>query len=97
MAHAALSSSPPLRQIDSIVVSKINPETGKPDNIFALQGGLSDPAHLRANMTLDAALSVPIEQTSQQVNQLAIARQQEQQLELQQQQQAQQQRGPVLS
>lgn len=97
MAKAALSSTPPLRQIDSVVASKINPDTGKPDNIFAIQGGLHDPTHLRAHLPLDAALSAPIEQTSQQVNQLAQVRQQEQQQQDMQQQQQAQQRGPVLS
>lgn len=96
MAKAALANTPPLSQIDSVVTSKINPDSGKPDNIFAVQGGLHDPAHLRAHLPLDTALSAPIEQTSQQVNQLAQVRQQEQQQEMQQQQ-VQQQRGPVLS
>lgn len=96
LAKAALSNTPPLRAIDSVVVSKVNPETGKPGNVFAVQGGLHDPAHLRADMPLDAALSAPLDETRQQVNQLALVRQQEQQQELQQQQ-VQQQRGPVMS
>lgn len=97
LAKAALSATPPLRAIDSVVASKVNPETGKPDLVFAVQGGLHDPAHLRAHLPLDAALSAPLEETRQQVNQLAMVRQQEQQQQDLQQQQVQQQRGPVLS
>lgn len=98
MAKAALSNTPPLKNIDSVVVSKINPDTGKPENIFAVQGGLSDPGHVRAHERLDVALAAPVEQTSQDVNKLAVVRQQEMQQELEQQQQVQQQqRGPVIA
>lgn len=100
LAKAALSHMPPLRAIDHAVLSKPNPETGKPDLVFAVQGGLHDPAHLRTHVPLDAALATPLEETRQQVNQLALTRQQEQQQEQQQelqQQQVQQQRGPALS
>lgn len=96
MAKLALDGN--LRQIDHVVVSRISPVTGQPANVFAVQGGLTDPGHMRAHMSLETALAAPIEQTSQQVSQLAVVRQQEQQRELDQQQQvALQQRGPVLS
>lgn len=95
LAKAALSNEPPLRAIDSVLASNVNPETGKPDLVFAVQGGLDDSAHVRTYLPLDAALSAPLDQTSQQVNQLALARQQEQQQEFQRQ--VQEQRGPVMS
>ena len=96
LAKAALTNTPPLRAIDHAVVSTINPQTGRSDNVFAVQGGLYDPAHTRVHLSLEAALTAPLEDTCQQVNHLAVARQQEQQQELQQQQ-VHQQRGPVLS
>jgi peptidoglycan hydrolase-like protein with peptidoglycan-binding domain/predicted chitinase len=97
LAHAALASTPPLRQIDSVVVGHNNPATGIPDNAFAVQGGLTDPAHLRAHTALDQALRTPLEQSSEIVNQLALARQQElQQLQQTQQIDAPSQHAPVM-
>jgi hypothetical protein len=96
LAKAALSNTSPLRAIDHVVVSTINQKTGRSDNVFAVQGGLHDPAHTRVHLPLEAALTAPLEESRRQVNHLAIARQQEQQQDLQQQQ-VQQQQGPVLS
>ena len=94
LAKAALSATPPLRAIDSVVASKTNPQTGQPDHVFAVQGDLHNPARLRAHLTMEAALAAPLEESRQQVNQLAVMRQQEQEQEMQQ---AQQRRGPVMS
>lgn len=99
LAHAALANTPPLRQIDHVVVGRSNPATGMPDNAFVVQGGLTDPAHVRAHTALDQALRTTPDQSQEVVNQLAITRQQEQQQ--QEQQQAMgidppSQRGPVL-
>lgn len=78
LSEAALSATPPLTRIDQVVLGHNRLDTGKPDRIFALQGGLDDPAHNRAQLPLDQALAKPLDQTSERVNELTLAQQREQ-------------------
>lgn len=62
-----------LQHVDHVVMGKNN------ENLFAVQGSLSDPAHLRAHVSVEQAARTPVEQSDERllaVNQ-SIAQQQE--------------------
>ena len=51
--------------IDHVVPSnRIDPQTGRPEAVFVVQGELNDPAHRRIAVNMEQALSQTIEQSS---------------------------------
>ncbi len=53
-----------LTRIDHAVSGKIDPQTGRPETLFHVQGALDDPAHRRIGVNMEQALSQSIEQSS---------------------------------
>lgn len=51
-------------RIDHAVPGKIDPQTGRPETLFLVQGALDDPAHRRIGVNMEQALSQSIEQSS---------------------------------
>ena len=51
-------------RIDHAVPGKIDPQTGRPEALFLVQGALDDPAHRRIGVNMEQALSQSIEQSS---------------------------------
>ena len=49
---------------DHAVPGKIDPQTGRPETIFLVQGALDNPAHQRIAISVDQALSQSLEQSS---------------------------------
>ncbi|MFZ5636662.1 MAG: peptidoglycan-binding protein [Pseudomonadota bacterium] len=49
---------------DHVVPGKTDPQTGRPEAIFVVQGALDNPAHQRIAINVDQALSQSIEQSS---------------------------------
>ncbi|MBL8263318.1 MAG: hypothetical protein JNM58_12915 [Xanthomonadaceae bacterium] len=50
---------------DHAVPGKINPQTGRPETIFFVQGALDDPAHRRIPVNVEQALSQSIDRSSE--------------------------------
>lgn len=50
---------------DHAVPGKINPQTGRPETIFFVQGALDDPAHRRIPVNVEQALSQSLERSSE--------------------------------
>jgi hypothetical protein len=70
-----------LTSFDHAVPGKIDPQTGRPGTIFFVQGALEDPAHRRIAVSVEQALSQPLERSSE-VAQMALqAREQARALE----------------
>ena len=52
-------------RVDHVVPSnRIDPQTGRPEAVFVVQGDLNDPAHRRISINVEQALSQTIEQSS---------------------------------
>lgn len=52
-------------RVDHVVPSnRIDPQTGRPEAVFVVQGDLNDPAHRRISVNVEQALSQTIEQSS---------------------------------
>lgn len=51
-------------RIDHAVPGKIDPQTGRPETLFVVQGALDDPAHRRVGVNMEQALSQSIEHSS---------------------------------
>ena len=60
---ACLAKSSGLSAIDHIVLSESNGLVRKGENMFVVQGALNDPAHDRAHMKTQDAVSAPVEQS----------------------------------
>jgi hypothetical protein len=70
-----------LTSFDHAVPGKIDPQTGRSETIFFVQGALDDPAHRRIAVNVEQALSQPLERSSE-VAQMALqAREQARALE----------------
>ena len=80
--------------VDHVVPSnRIDPQTGRPEAVFVVQGELNDPAHRRVAVNMEQALSQTIEQSSSVAQTVQQIRQQT--MELQQSQaEAQDMDGP---
>ena len=52
-----------LSRIDHVVLSEARGELRKGENLFVVQGGLSDPAHYRAHMKTQDAIDTPVERS----------------------------------
>ena len=72
---AYLAKANGLSRIDHIVLSEDNGVVRKGENLFVVQGALDDPAHHRAHMQTQDALSVPVEQSLGQLQALDQAQQ----------------------
>lgn len=71
--------------IDHVVPSdRLNPQTGRPEAVFVVQGDLNDPAHRRISVNVEQALSQTVEQSSTVAQTVQQTR--EQAMELQQSQ-----------
>lgn len=81
-------------RVDHVVPSnRIDPQTGRPEAVFVVQGELNDPAHRRIAVNMEQALSQTIEQSSTVAQTVQQTRQQT--MELQQSQaEAQDMDGP---
>ncbi|TXI44064.1 MAG: hypothetical protein E6Q50_18190 [Lysobacter sp.] len=80
------------RAVDHVVPStKIDPETGAPRYLIAVQGDVESPASRRAPVDLQAALTIPMEQSSEMARTMLQAREQK---EAQALTQAMEQNGP---
>ena len=90
LALEALRSEPPLTRIDHVAIGK-----GENPNFFAVQGDLTDPAHLRAHLPASEAINTNMDQGMDQLNQLVQQRTQEQQL-ARELEQTQAQNNPAL-
>ncbi len=51
-------------RIDHAVSGRIDPQTGRSETLFLVQGALDDPAHRRIGVNMEQALSQSIEQSS---------------------------------
>ncbi|MBC7989284.1 MAG: hypothetical protein H7Y19_06845, partial [Luteimonas sp.] len=49
-----------LSRVDHVLLSLPDNATGKPENIFLVQGRMDDPAHLRLHVNIEAAIKTPI-------------------------------------
>lgn len=68
--------------IDHVVPSnRIEPQTGRPEAVFVVQGELNDPAHRRIAVNMEQALSQTIEQSSTVAQTVQQTRQQTMELE----------------
>ncbi|MBF9172601.1 hypothetical protein JH314_21660 [Xanthomonas campestris] len=79
-----------LERVDHVLLSDQAKPASLGKNVFIVQGELSDPAHLRAHMSADQAISTPVEASFRelaQVEQRNVAMQSQQALTQQQDQQ----------
>ena len=60
---ACLAKSGGLTRIDHIVLSEENERVRQGENLFVVEGSLSDPTHLRAHMKTQDAISTPVEKS----------------------------------
>lgn len=60
---ACLAKANGLTGIDHVVLSVPRGDLGKSENLFVIQGGLSDPAHHRAHMKTQDAIDMPVERS----------------------------------
>jgi hypothetical protein len=66
---------------DHAVPGKINPQTGRPETIFFVQGALDDPAHRRIPVNVEQAMSQSLERSSEMSQAALQAREQTRALE----------------
>jgi hypothetical protein len=89
-----------LSRVDHVLLSLPDQVTGKPENIFLVQGKMDDPAHLRMYVNIEAAIQTPIAASDERleaVNQrLAQEQMQAQQLAQQRAQQQELQGSPAM-
>lgn len=67
---ACLAKEGGLSRIDHVVLSRDAGAIRQGENVFVVQGELTDPAHLRAHMRTDDALAKPVEQSLAQLQTL---------------------------
>lgn len=60
---ACLAKANGFSRIDHVVLSVPRGDLGKSENLFVIQGGLSDPAHHRAYMKTQDATDMPVERS----------------------------------
>jgi hypothetical protein len=89
-----------LSRVDHVLLSLPDHVTGKPENIFLVQGRMDDPAHLRLYVNIEAAITTPIAASDERleaINQrLAQEQTQAQQLAQQRAQQQEIQGAPAM-
>ncbi|MDL5366570.1 hypothetical protein QSH18_13260 [Xanthomonas sp. NCPPB 2654] len=73
---AYLAKENGLSRIDHVVLSEDSRKVRAGENLFVVQGALNDPAHLRAHMPTEDALSKPVEQSLAQLQSLSEAQHQ---------------------
>ncbi|MBX3710483.1 MAG: hypothetical protein KF800_00755 [Lysobacter sp.] len=83
---------------DHAVPGRIDPQTGRPETVFLVQGALDDPAHQRIAINMDQALSQSLEQSSAVSQTVMQAREQtmQQAQQLAQQQEQDGPKGPAM-
>lgn len=67
---ACLAKENGFSRIDHVALSRDTGTVRQGEHLFVVQGGLSDPAHLRAHMRTDDALAKPVEQSLAQLQTL---------------------------
>ncbi|WP_369977197.1 XVIPCD domain-containing protein [Xanthomonas bundabergensis] len=67
---ACLAKENGLSRIDHVALSEDSRNVRAGENLFVVQGALNDPAHLRAHMPTEDALSKPVEQSLAQLQSL---------------------------
>lgn len=75
---ACLAKSSGLSSIDHVVLSENNGVVRKGENMFVVQGALNDPAHDRAHMKTQDAVSTPVEQSLSKLQELNEVQQRQQ-------------------
>jgi len=81
-----------LSRVDHVLLSLPDKITGKPENIFVVQGKLDDPAHSRLYVNIEAAIQIPIAASNERleaVNQRLVQEQMQAQQHRTQQQEMQ--------
>lgn len=75
---ACLAKENGLSRIDHVALSRDTGAVRQGENLFVVQGGLNDPAQLRAHMRTDDALAKPVEQSLAQLQALNDTQRQQQ-------------------
>jgi hypothetical protein len=88
---ACLAKENGLSRIDHVALSRDTGTVRQGENLFVVQGGLNDPAQLRAHMRTDDALAKPVEQSLAQLQTLNDTQRQQQVPQVAQPEQAVQQ------
>ena len=78
---ACLAKENGLSRIDHVVLSEDSRKVRAGENLIVVQGALNDPAHLRAHMRTEDALSQPVEQSLAQLQSLSQDQRQTQEVE----------------
>ena len=78
---ACLAKENGLSRIDHVVLSQDSRKVRAGENLIVVQGTLNDPAHLRAHMPTEDALSRPVEQSLAQLQSLNEAQRQTKEVE----------------
>ncbi|OAX53766.1 hypothetical protein A6R73_06060 [Xanthomonas translucens pv. poae] len=73
---ACLAKEKGLSRIDHVVLSEDSRKVRAGENLIVVQGALNDPAHLRAHMRTEDALSKPVDQSLAQLQSLNEAQRQ---------------------
>lgn len=73
---ACLAKQNGLACIDDVVLSQATAGKGAGETVFVVQGTLDDPAHLRAHMPTQAAVTAPAETSLQELARLEVVSQQ---------------------
>jgi len=92
---ACLAKENGLSRIDHVALSRDTGTVRQGENLFVVQGGLNDPAQLRAHMRTDDALARPVEQSLAQLQTLNDTQRQQQALQVAQPEQVVQQHRMV--
>lgn len=88
---ACLAKENGFSRIDHVALSRDTGTVRQGEHLFVVQGGLNDPAHLRAHMRTDDALAKPVEQSLAQLQTLNDVQRQAQAPQVVQPEQAMQQ------
>lgn len=59
-----------LTRVDHVVLNKQTQQYGQGENVFVVQGHLNDPAHLHAHMSTQQAVSTPVQDSMQRLQEL---------------------------
>jgi len=86
---ACMAKENGLSRIDHVVLSEDSRNVRAGENLIVVQGALNDPAHLRAHMRTEDALSKPVEQSLAQLQSLSESQGQRQAQDVEQLDQAQ--------
>lgn len=71
----ALARRNQLERADHVLLSAQTADAAAGRNVFVVQGGMTDPAHLRVSMPTDIAVQTPVAQSLQQIEAASLDRQ----------------------